>query len=474
MRRKNVSTFIRGLVALGLCLPAAARDTSLPTDHHPTTDFHEGWRLGVQAWTFRKYTFFEAVDKAAALGLDWIEAYPNQNIGGPYPDQRFRPNMPEEARATVKQKLQDAGVRLVNYGVTGVSEGVFEFARDMGVETIVSEPPQDSLDDVEKLCRQYGIRVAIHNHPEPSRYWNPETVLEACRGRGGWIGACADTGHWVRSGIDPLEAIKMLDGHIVSLHFKDIKDGHDVPWGTGEGRAEEILRELHRQGFRGVFSIEYEHHWTSSMPEIRESVRFFRRVAGDLEPGGWRDLLDGNLEAWRTNWELQEGVLTAKPGGFWSMERFGNFVLDLEFKLAPKTNSGVFLRTDKTGNWLHTGIEVQILDSHGRKKPGKHDCGAVYDCLAPSVNAVKPPGEWNHYTITCMDNKIYVILNGRQIIDMDLDRWTEPHRNPDGTKNKFNNAYKDMPRQGHIGLQWHGHPIWFRNIMIKPLDGQPG
>ena len=469
MRKIHAGVLVLALIVLALG-PAVAQETSLPVDRHPATNFREGWRLGVQTWSFRKYTFFEAVDKTAALGLDWIEAYPGQSLGGPYPDQKFTPNMPEEAREAVKQKLADAGVRLVNYGVTGVSEGIFEFAKDMGIETIVSEPPQDSLDRVEELCEKYGIRVAIHNHPKPSRYWNPETVLEACKGRSEMIGACADTGHWVRSGIDPLEAIKMLEGRIVSLHFKDIKDGHDVPWGTGDGRAEEVLKELDRQGFEGVFSIEYEHNWIGSMPEIRKCVQFFRQVAGALEPGGWRTLLGGDLEAWRTNWELEDGVLIAKPGGCWSNERFGNFVFDLEFKLAPRTNSGVFLRTDKISNWLHTGIEVQVLDSQGKKKVGKHDCGAIYDCLAPSANAVKEPGEWNHYTITCMDNKIYVVLNGRQIIDMDLNRWTEPHRNPDGTRNKFNNAYKDMAREGHLGLQWHGNPVWYRNIMIKPLD----
>ena len=82
---------------------------------------------------------------------------------------------------------------------------------------------------------------------------------------------------------------------------------------------------------------------------------------------------------------------------------------------------------------------------------------------------VKKAGEWNRYTIVCKANKINVILNGSQIIDMDLNKWTDAHKNPDGTKNKFNTAYKNMPRNGHIGLQYHGHPLWFRNIKIKEL-----
>ena len=108
-------------------------------------------------------------------------------------------------------------------------------------------------------------------------------------------------------------------------------------------------------------------------------------------------------------------------------------------------------------------------DSYGKGEPNREDCGAIFDCLAPSRNAVRQPGEWNHYTITCKDNKIYVVLNGEQVIDMDLNKWTQAHKNPDGTPNKFNNAYKNMPRVGHIGLQYHGHPIWFRNLKIRAI-----
>lgn len=109
---------------------------------------------------------------------------------------------------------------------------------------------------------------------------------------------------------------------------------------------------------------------------------------------------------------------------------------------------------------------MQVLDSYGKKEVGREDCGAIFDYLAPSMNAVKAPGEWNRYTITCRGKAITVLLNGHQIISMDLNRWKEAHKNPDGTPNKFNNAYKDMPRSGNIGLQYHGHPVWYRNLRI--------
>ena len=105
----------------------------------------------------------------------------------------------------------------------------FDFAKDMGIETIVSEPAEDAFDAIDKLCDEYGINVAIHNHPKPSHYWNPETVLKVCKGRSKRIGACADTGHWMRSGLNPVECLKKLEGRIISFHFKDLNKMGPTP-----------------------------------------------------------------------------------------------------------------------------------------------------------------------------------------------------------------------------------------------------
>ena len=156
----------------------------------------------------------------------------------------------------------------------------------MGLETIVSEPPADAFYLLDKLTQEYGINVALHNHPRPSKYWDPKVVLKAVQGRNPRIGACADTGHWVRSGVNPMEALKMLEGRIISLHFKDLNEAspgaHDVPWGTGISDARGMLAELHRQGFSGVFSIEYEYNWMNSMPEIAQCVSFFNKTSAEL------------------------------------------------------------------------------------------------------------------------------------------------------------------------------------------------
>jgi hypothetical protein len=148
--------------------------------------------------------------------------------------------------------------------------------------------------------------------------------------------------------------------------------------------------------------------------------------------------------------------------------KFSDFVLSCDFRITKGGNSGVFFRTGDPNEAVQTGIEFQILDSAGKEKPDRNDGGAIYDVLAPSKNAMKPAGEWNHVEITAVKNRIKVVLNGQEVIGMDLDRWTQAGKNPDGSENKFKTAYKDMPREGLIGLQDHKSPVWFKNIKIKP------
>lgn len=251
-----------------------------------------GWRLGCQAYSFNRFTFFEAVDKNASLGLRVIEMYPGQAMSPEQRDIRVGVGMPKEAMETMRKKLQSAGVQLVNYGVCGLPNNeaecrrTFEFAKETGIETLVSEPPFEAFDLLDKLVEEYKINVALHNHPKPSRYWDPQTVLKVCKDRSPRIGACADTGHWMRSGIKPLEALQQLEGRIISFHFKDLNQygpgAHDVPWGTGQADVRALLKEIRRQKIQAVFSIEYEYNWENSLPEIAQCVQFFDQVAAEL------------------------------------------------------------------------------------------------------------------------------------------------------------------------------------------------
>ncbi|MCF7957155.1 MAG: DUF1080 domain-containing protein [Phycisphaerae bacterium] len=449
---------------------------------HPNTDMYDGWHLGAQAYSFNRFTFFEAVDKTASAGMCWIEAYPGQRVSSELGEVKMLPDMPAAIRQQVKQKLKASGVTLVNFGVTGLPNNeaecrkTFEFAKDMGIKTIVSEPPFEAFDMIDKLCQEYKINVALHNHPKSSRYWHPDTVLKACQGRSKYIGACADTGHWMRSGVNPLEAIKKLEGRIISLHLKDlnefgVRNAHDLPWGTGKANIKEILTELDRQGFKGVFSIEYEYNWSHSVPEIRKCVDYFNKVGRSMKPTGWKNFLAddlSNMDFQPGGWTYKDNLLTCnKKGDIWSRDKYEDFVLDMEFKVGEKTNSGVFLRAGNH-NWL-PWIEVQIEDSNGKTK-SKHICGGIFDVLEPSENMVKPAGQWNHLTIGAQGHKIAVVLNGEVVVNMDLNDWPEAHKNKDGTPNKFNIAYKDLPRKGYIGLQDHNTDVWYRNVKIMSLE----
>ena len=251
-----------------------------------------GWRLGCQAYTFNRFTFFEAVDKVASLGLRIIEAYPGQKLSSEDPDARMDDGMSARARSELRQRLAEAKVRLTSYGVVGLSRDlaatrrVFEFAKDMEIETIVSEPAPDAMEMIDRLCSEFHINVAVHNHPQPSRYWNPDAVLAACKAQSKRVGACADTGNWMRSGLKPVDSLKRLDGRLLTVHLHDLdrfgSGAHDVPWGTGDADIRAVLAEFRRQAFKGVILVEYEHHWLDSLPEIAQSIQYFNRIAGEL------------------------------------------------------------------------------------------------------------------------------------------------------------------------------------------------
>jgi sugar phosphate isomerase/epimerase len=268
-----------------------------------------GWQMSIHAYTFRKFSIFECIDKTAALGLTHMSLSGSVSLTGK--DSVSTTQLSDKDAAAIQKAVADKGIKLVNIGVVklppdeAASRKVFEFAKKMGIDTLVAEPEPAALDTVEKLCKEYNIKVAIHNHPKPSPYWNPDTVLAAVKDRTPLMGACADTGHWLRSGLDPVECLKKLEGRVITLHFKDLvpeepkaqdtaaatskkkkksesKAMHDVPWGTGVGNVKAQMVELKRQHFHGVFGVEYEYNWDNSMPEVAKCVTFFNATCKEL------------------------------------------------------------------------------------------------------------------------------------------------------------------------------------------------
>ena len=188
----------------------------------------------------------------------------------------------------------------------------------------------------------------------------------------------------------------------------------------------------------------------------------------------WNVLFEKDLsntiggEHWK--WEGEE--LVAKDHEtIWTKESYSNFILDLEFKVAKESNSGVFLRSGNIKDVL-AALEIQVHESTDNSKYGM--VAAIYDACPPKKDMAKPVGEWNHFIITCKDSLVSVVFNGEEVIHADLNDWPEKGKNPDGTPNKFKVPLKDFARSGPLGLQGlHGKaqaPVWYRNIKIKPLN----
>ncbi len=190
---------------------------------------------------------------------------------------------------------------------------------------------------------------------------------------------------------------------------------------------------------------------------------------------GWFPLFNGtDLSGWEgvgtqpDSFRVADGAIecTGKGHGWLKTEKqFANFVLRIEYKIASGGNSGMFIRSEREGDPAWTGMEIQILDDHGRP-PTPNSAGAIYGSVAASKNVSKPAGEWNAVEITCNDERVSVVMNGTKIVDADVNDYPDPVSE--------HKSLKERPREGFIGMQNYGNNVWFRNIKLKPLPGGPG
>ncbi len=230
----------------------------------------------------------------AALGIQCVEPCFFLPLDKARPQLKTNEDLPPAVRKELKQKLDDLGISMsAFYSNVGTDKDrakkIFDFCKEMGTTTLVVEPPPAAFDLIEKLCDEYQVNAAVHNHPESphSRYWSPETVLAVCKGRSKRIGGCCDTGHWVRSGLDPVECLKKMEGRIVGFHLKDAAEkgnrgSRDVPLGEGKADYAAVLAELKRQGYRGAMTIEYEHDSPQLQSDVAKCVAFVEKTAVTL------------------------------------------------------------------------------------------------------------------------------------------------------------------------------------------------
>lgn len=248
-----------------------------------------GFTIAVQCWSLKNFTLFEAIEKSAAAGANAVEIYAGQLLSPEQKDIKVGHDMPATAVKAMQEHAKKHNIAIVNFGVVGIpnNEGearkFFEFGKTLGLYGITTESI-DAIDILEKLSKEYDIKVCFHNHPKPSALWNPETVMKAIKGRHANLGFCADLGHWPSSGLNPMEVIKTIAPHVHSFHMKDRASltgpTHDQVFGTGKIDLKAILDEVRKHGFKGNVTIEYEHNWENNVPDIKQCVDFLKAYAG--------------------------------------------------------------------------------------------------------------------------------------------------------------------------------------------------
>jgi len=234
--------------------------------------------LGVQLYSLRGYKVDEALQHARDLGFKFVEFYP-----GMYPI-----NSDDEAIAAMKKKLADLGLTVSAHGVNGFSKDaaanrkIFEFAKRAGIRTLSADPSPESFDSLDELVKEFDVKVAIHNHGPTHRYNKAIDVLQAVEKRDPRIGACADLGHFIRSGERPVEVIRLLAGRLYGVHLKDFAEMQDktkgVILGKGHMDVPAVMEALVAAKFPadGALSIEYEENPQNPLDDIRQCAEAAR------------------------------------------------------------------------------------------------------------------------------------------------------------------------------------------------------
>ncbi|PQO45464.1 sugar phosphate isomerase/epimerase family protein [Blastopirellula marina] len=233
-----------------------------------------GFKVGLQSYSLRGFDVDKAIQTAGELGAAHLEFYSGH----------FPLDASDEQIATMKQKMADQGMVILGHGVNGFSknhaanEKVFKFAKAAGIKNISADPSPDSFESLDKLVDKYDIRIAIHNHGPSHRYNTALDVLNAVKDHDPRIGACADLGHFIRSGEDPVEVIRLLKGRVFGIHLKDFAEQKDKTHGVilGKGHLDVVgvFRALRQVDFPadGCLSLEYEENPQDPVADIQECL----------------------------------------------------------------------------------------------------------------------------------------------------------------------------------------------------------
>jgi sugar phosphate isomerase/epimerase len=258
---------------VGVSIAPMAGFTDVAQDANP----YGGFKMGIQSYSLRHFNTDEALAKTKELGLTYWESFSKHF---PVTDDTARIN-------GYKKKLNDAGIKLIAYGVQGFGKNTdanrkeFEFAKAMGIPVISADPAPESFDNLDKLVEEFGIHIAIHNHGPGSRYDTIESVTRAIQNHHERIGACVDTGHYLRSDVNPVAAIEAFGNRTYGVHLKDVKA---LPGGKkqftilGQGDLDVVgcLKALKKLKFEHCMSFEYEENEQNPMADIKQCLAAVR------------------------------------------------------------------------------------------------------------------------------------------------------------------------------------------------------
>ncbi len=258
-----------------------------------TGDITKDWKFGVALWTFHTFNFPEALAKVDSAGVPYVEPNTFHKTGPDLKDSlilQLSPAGLTKLRTLLDQKRLSVGsVYIVGDSTVSSWQKQFEIAKQLGATFVTAEPPINMWDSVDSLAGAYNMKVAIHEHWKGvSRYWHPDSVLAAIKDHPNF-GACADLGHWPKSGINPLEAVKKLRGHIIGVHLKDIAAFNDpklkdVPVRTGVVDFPAIFQELKKQQFKGYIYIERDaEDKPSNLPSVIQTVKYYNEQVKQLQ-----------------------------------------------------------------------------------------------------------------------------------------------------------------------------------------------
>ena len=258
-----------------------------------TVDPAKDWKFGAALWTFHTVNFPESLNKVDSAGLKYIEPNTFHSAGPELKDSmilQLSPTGIEKLKSMIAAKgLTCESIYIVGDSTINSWKKQFDIARQLGVEFVTTEPPLNMWNSIDSLAGAYGIKVAIHEHWKGvSHYWDTDTTLMAIRGRPNFY-VCADLGHWPKSGVNPLDAVKKLSGHIIGIHLKDIAayddpSLKDVPVGTGVVDFPAIFAELKKQGFKGHIYIERDaEDQPSNLPSVIQTVKYYNEQVNKLK-----------------------------------------------------------------------------------------------------------------------------------------------------------------------------------------------